>query len=92
MKKYLLGLMAIVFAGAGSAFITPPSVKTASVQNPSLHWFTADLQIYLGERTVSAQELQCPGSGIVCAKGYEQIDEENETPIVETFVMNTEED
>jgi hypothetical protein len=86
MKKYLSGILAIAFAIAGSAFTAPTPVNTTD--DPVLHWFSPDLQTYLGQRTVSSEESLCPGAGNVCAKGYEEIDEEEETPITSTFVTN----
>ncbi|MBA2499260.1 MAG: hypothetical protein H0V30_05990 [Chitinophagaceae bacterium] len=85
MKKYFLGLMAIVFAVASSAF-TVSEKSSATNFDPMLHFFNGTN--YLGQRTLSAQEVLCPGAGILCAKGYEEIDEETETPIVNTWVAD----
>ncbi len=85
MKKYLLGLMAIAFAVVSSAFTLSKKPDTTGF-DPLLHFFNG--ANYMGQRTLSAQEVLCPGTGILCVKGYEEIDEETETPIVNTWVAD----
>lgn len=67
MKKVLIPSLAIVLALAGSAFtqIKPQSPTTL------LHWFDAQTGDYLGQDTKA--NMECPGAGIVCREGYEQI-------------------
>jgi len=82
MKKYLMGIIAIAFAIAGSAFTAPANLNHQT-NDPLLHWFAPNGS-YLGQRTVSAQEGICNGNEKVCASGYSEITEDEE-PVVETF-------
>jgi hypothetical protein len=75
MKKYSLGLLAVILAVAASAF-TVPSHKTTALQD--LFWFnpgaTVQPQSTVDVATLSDEETNvCPGDGIPCKDGYESV-------------------
>jgi hypothetical protein len=74
MKKFRfsLPLLAIMLAVGASAFTVEPS--TTKSMDPLYHWFSPDLTTYLGQRSVADQEVVCPGTGNICARGFDQID------------------
>lgn len=76
MKKYLLGLMAIVFAVAGSAF-----THTDDAGSSSLYWFRYDdmQQQFVYDRHDVTPSITCDGLGEVCAQGFEQPNTNGET-------------
>jgi hypothetical protein len=67
MKKVLIPSLAIVLAVAGSAFT---QIKPQA-SNTLLHWFDAQTGDYLGQDIKA--NMECPGAGLVCREGYEQI-------------------
>lgn len=77
MKKFrfLFTLLALAGTVAATAFTMSPETKR--IDDPMLHWFDPGGN-YLGYRSVSTQENDCPGTGAVCAKGFLQIDEQGQ--------------
>ncbi len=75
MKKYLLGIFAVVLAIGFSAFTTGKPVKKAG----EMHWYRFDqstntLTEALGfiQREDAIDVVICPDAGaIVCSKGYD---------------------
>jgi hypothetical protein len=70
--RFSLPLLAIVLAIGASAFTVEPS--TTKSTDTLYHWFSPDLSTYLGQRSIADQEVMCPGTGNVCARGFDQID------------------
>ena len=80
MKKYFLGMIALVFVAAASAFALQD--KSVETTQQDFHWFTPNGQ-YLGELTRTEADMLCPGSGQVCATPYSAIigEEGEEEPV-----------
>lgn len=70
MKKFRIGLPALALAVAVAASAFTPTGVTPKTTDPMFHWFSPS-NTYLGQRTEAAQEALCPGSGITCARGYD---------------------
>lgn len=74
MKKFLLPLLAVMFA-ATTAFSVQSSKATVA-DDPVYHWFDENGQ-YIDELPLSTMQTVCPGNGDLCATAYEQVQEQN---------------
>ena len=86
MKKYLLGLVAVVIAVGLSAFTSEKSIKESDSNLTPYYWFLVqpgdgDLQVlnngniaeYMGY-SVSPPSAGCTGSGFNCVVGFDEDD------------------
>jgi hypothetical protein len=70
MRKIFIGLFAIAMAVSANALTEP---QTKKMDDNYYHWFSPS-GTYLGYYLESVQRSLCSGSGSVCARGYTEID------------------
>jgi len=68
MKKFLVGLFALVLAAA-TAFATEQPTATR-VDDPVLYWF--DGATFMGTGTIEEKSGICNGTEDVCLEGFEE--------------------
>lgn len=75
MKKFAFPILALVLGLATTAFTVKP--QKANPLDPQYHWFASnDHTIYLGFRSAAIQEIDCPGSGNLCADAFTDVSED----------------
>lgn len=72
MKKLNISLFAMAIAvGTFAAFAFSPVTNAVAQDDPQYHWFDANTEAYLGQRTESQQRVLCgPDGNIPCADAY----------------------
>lgn len=75
MKKIIFGIVALFIATFGLyAFSNANFEKKVNEINPVLHWFDANTEEYLGQRTEAQQRSICgPDGDTPCADAYTNV-------------------
>ena len=66
MKKYLVGMIAIVLAFSATAF-----TKIENAKKANLYWYhRTGLNTYVADGFGASGNTPCPGGAVICDKGF----------------------